>query len=114
MCHGSASAHSRAGEVGDAADRGVVEASLEADPAEGRVPLGDAGGEGEVVAAAGPAGGEILHPRTHGHGHPDRPDCRIGSGQRIVEEHHHPVTGEAFQGALEAEDQITQRRRGTG
>ena len=37
------------GEVGDTADRGVVETALEADPAERRVTLRDPDAEAEVV-----------------------------------------------------------------
>ena len=42
------------GEVGDAADRGVVEATLEPDPAQGGEALGDPDRRGQVVAAARP------------------------------------------------------------
>ena len=65
---GSAGAGRRAQarrQVGDAADRGVVEAPLEPDPAERGEALGDADAEAEVVAAPAPARGQLGDPVAH-------------------------------------------------
>ena len=47
------------GEIGDTADGGVVEAALEADPAEGREALGNPDSDREVMTVPAPARGEL-------------------------------------------------------
>ena len=79
------------GQIGDAADGGVVEPALEADPAEGRKALGDTDSQGEVMAVAEPAGGKLAHGVPELERHPDRTLGRVVARDRVVEEHHDPV-----------------------
>ena len=98
------------GEVRDAADRGVVGSALEPDPAERGVALGDADPEAEVVAAAAqPSASPPTRSRMATA--IARPARRpVVARQRVVEEHHQPVAGEALERSLEAEDELAQRR----
>ena len=93
------------GEIRDTADRGVVEAALEADPAEGRKALGDTDSQGEVMAVAEPAGGKLAHGVPELQRHPDRTLGRVVTRDRVVEEHHDPVTGEPLERAFVCVDQ---------
>ena len=61
ICHGFGVSAQPGGEVGDAADRRVVEPTVEADPAQRRVALGDPDPESEVVPLPRPAS---ARPRT--------------------------------------------------
>src|SRR2546425_726802 len=88
------------GEVGHAADGGVVLPPLEADRADRRVALRDAHAEVEVVAAPAPFGAEHPDPGSHGLGHTDGALLRVRDRHRVVEEDHHAVAGEALKGAL--------------
>src|SRR6516162_11665196 len=90
------------GEVGDRADRGVVHALGEADLAEGGVALGNADPETDIVAVPPPGVEQYLRRLAHRHLHVDRPFDRIGSRQRIVEEHHDPVAAIMVDRAFEA------------
>ena len=96
------------GEVGDTADRGVVVAPLETDPAQGRVALRDPDAEREVVTLAGPRLREALDPRAHRDRHPDRARRSVVAPHRVVEEHHQAVAGEPLEGAFEPEDQVAE------
>ena len=108
-CHGPAAAAQARRQVRDAADRRVVEAPLEADAAERGESLRDADPEAEVVAAPAPAVGELGDPVAHRHGHRDGPLGGVVDGQRVVEEHHEPVAGEALERALEPVDELAER-----
>ena len=88
------------GEIRDTADGGVVEAALEADPAEGREALGDADSQGEVVTVAAPSRGKLAHGVANLQRHPDCTLGRVVARDRVVEEHHDPVAGEPFERAF--------------
>ena len=110
---GAASRAEPAGEVRDGADGGVVEAPLEADRAERGVALRDPDAEVELVALPAPALGQLGDAVAHRHRHPHGPLRRVGTGQRIVEEHHDPVAGEALERPLVAVHEVAERPRGT-
>ena len=92
-------------QVRDRADGAVVPAALEADGADGRVALGDADAEAEVVPALAPGGGKVADLVAHRDGHPQGALGRPVHRQGIVEEDHHAVAGEPLQRALVLEDQ---------
>ena len=99
------------GEVRDAADRRVVGAPLEADPPERGVPLRRcrprSGGRGPCAASprtARPTRSRIATAIRTARSGPVR------ARQRVVEEHHHAVAGEPLEGALEAVDELAERR----
>ena len=96
-------------EVRDAADGRVVGATLEADPAEGGVTLRDSDGEVEVVALATPPLRQLADADPHRDRHPHRAQRRVVAWDRVVEEHHETVAGEALERPLEAVHQIAQR-----
>ena len=52
-------------------------------------------------------------PGAHRDAHPDRAQRPVVAADRVVEEHHQAVAGEPLEGALEAEDQVAERLRGT-
>ena len=73
-------------EIGDAADRCVFEASVEADLPERGIAHRDADPEPERMAAVAPAFGQLADAVAHLHRHPDRALGVIGIGDRIVEQ----------------------------
>src|SRR5204862_1370128 len=83
-------------QVDHAADRGVVEAALVADPPERRVAHRDADPEADLMIAPAPGRLELDHPVPHLERHPDGPALRIGAGQRVVEQDHQAVAGEVL------------------
>ena len=97
------------GQIRDAADRGVVEAAFEADPAESREALGDPLPEGEVVAFAAPPNGQLVHRIADLQRHADGALGGVVVRDRIVEEHHDPVAGEPLERALVLVDQCAHR-----
>ena len=99
-CHGPGVRAQPRGEIGDAADRGVVEAAFEADPAERRETLSDPLPESEIVAFTTPPNGQLVHRIADLQRHPDGALCGVVVWDRIVEEHHDPVAGEPLERAL--------------
>src|SRR5687767_3012223 len=83
-------------QIRDGADRAVIHASLEADGADRRIALRDADPERQIPAALAPSLGKPRHHVAHGDGHADGPLRGILDLDRIVEEDHHAVTGEAL------------------
>src|SRR5687767_4878151 len=69
-------------EVGHCAYRAVVEASLEADPAQRGIAQCDPHGEAQVISPLAPGPSQLDCSRAHRHGHPDGPDRRIGDRDR--------------------------------
>jgi hypothetical protein len=67
--------------------------------------LGDADSQPEIVTLAAPALGEVVDPAPHRHRHPHRTLRRVVARDRVVEEHHDPVTREPFQRAVVRVDQ---------
>ncbi len=88
------------GEVGDRSDGAVVEAPLEADGADGRVALGDAQSDVEVVAALLPAYGQPSHTVTDGDRHAERAEGRVWHGDRIIKEDHETIPRESLESSL--------------
>src|SRR5437762_3294564 len=93
-------------QVGDRADRAVVPAALEADGADGRVALRDADPEVQLVPALAPPAQERRHAVTHRQRHPNGALGRVGHWNRVIEEDHHAVAGEALERALLLEDEL--------
>ena len=98
------------GEVGHRADRGVVVAAREADPAERGVALRDAHPEAEVVSLAAPPLRQLGDPGPHVHRHPHRTVRCVRAGDGVVEEDEQPVAGEVLEGALVREHQLAERQ----
>ena len=97
------------GQIGDAADRGVVEAAFEADPAERRVTLGDPMPESQIVSPTTPPNGQLFHRIADLQRHPYSAFGGVVMRDRIVEEHHDAVTGEPLESALICVDQRSHR-----
>ncbi len=93
------------GEIGDAADRRVVEAALETDPAERREALGDPDSQREIVTFAPPPRGKLAHGVADLQRHSHRTLRGVVVRDRVVEEHHDPVTGEPLERAFVFVDQ---------
>src|SRR5262249_25045469 len=89
------------------ADRRVVEASLEPDYSECGVAVRDSDPELKVVPAFLPPLGKLVDATAHRDCHPNCTNGAVGTGERIVEEDHQPVAGEALERALEPDDQVT-------
>jgi len=90
-------------------DHAVVVAALEADAAERRVARRDADSEAELVAALGPARGELVESPAHRDCHPDGPQHVVVLEHRVVEEDHHPVAREVLQGPTVLHDELAHR-----
>src|SRR6516162_1041326 len=80
------------GNVGDGANRRVVLPLLEADEAERRVALGDADAKAKSETPAMPNRCKSAHSRAHLDGERQSADDRVGTGNRIIKEHHQSVT----------------------
>src|SRR5712691_5524118 len=93
-------------QVGDRTDRAVVPAALEADGADGRVALRDADPEVQLVPPLAPPAQERRHAVTHRQRHPDGALGGVGHWNRVIEEDHHAVAGEALERALVLEDEL--------
>ena len=63
----------------------------------------------EVVAHPRPALVQLVDAVSHRHGHLHRPGGSVRARERVVEEDHQPVAGEALQRALEAGHEIAER-----
>ena len=113
ICPLAASAAQARGQVGDRADRGVVEPALEADPPQRRVAHRDPDPEAQLVPLPAPAPRQLGHPLAHRDGHPHRPLGVVGLGHRVVEEHHQPVAREVLDRAPEARGPAPRAPRGT-
>src|SRR5262249_38971107 len=98
-------------QVRDGPDRAVIEPALEieapveADGSDGGVALGDARAERQLPAARAPARSQVADDGAHGDGHANRALGRVRDLDRVVEEDHHAVAGEALERALVREDQ---------
>ena len=101
------------GQVGDAADRRVVETAFVADAAQRGESLGDPDPEAEFVPDPAPPFGQLPYGVPHRQRHLDRPPGRLLDRDRVVEEDHQAVAGEALQRAPEVEDQLGPGRRDT-
>ena len=64
----------------------------------------DADAEIEIVAALAPRHEQLVDPPAHRDRHPHRALGRVRHRHRVVEEDHHPVAGEPFEGALVLQD----------
>ena len=98
------------GEDDRVADRGVVVATFEADPAERRVAGRDADPETELVAELAPALGQLGEPGAHRDRHRHRPMRMVVLDDRVVEEHEDPVAGEVLERAAVLHHQGADRR----
>src|SRR5215212_1721819 len=96
------------GQVGHTSNRGIVEASFKPDPPQGGKALSDPDAQRQIVVAPAPPFGEDPDAVAHGHGHPDGSLGCIIYRQRIVEEDHQTVTGEALQSSAVGEDELPQ------
>ena len=96
-------------EVGDAADRRVVEPSFIADAAQGREALGYADAEAEIVAESAPAVGQCSHSVTHSQRHLYGSSCGLIEGIGSLKNTISPSPGEALQSSLVTEDQLAER-----
>ena len=84
-------------EIHDGAERGVIAAAVEADHADVGEAEGDADAEPEVVALRAPAIEQRFHRLLDFARHRHCLERGIWARQRVVEERHEPVSGEARQ-----------------
>src|SRR6266540_5387789 len=73
------------GHVRDSAERAVVVAPFESNPAERRVPYGNPGAEAELVPALAPIAGELSDPLPHCDREPRGTEFVLGHRHRIVD-----------------------------
>ena len=104
-CPALASVQRREARFGIRADRRIVEAPVETDPAERRFALRDADAEAEVVTGVPPALGQRADPGLHVERHAHGALGVVGAGHRVVEEDEKAVAEEALERALVGEDQ---------
>ena len=97
------------GEVRHVADGRVVEPALVSDAPERGVALRHADGEGQVMAPALPLLGQRRDAVAHGDRHLDGALRGVGTRERVVEEGHQAVAGEAVERPLVAVDEIAER-----
>ena len=103
ICPGAAASHRRSARIVTRADRGVLPAALEADPAERRVALRDADRRVQVVAAAGSSASASSQTRSRiATASRTARSAGVRARQRVVEEDHQLVAREALERALEA------------
>src|SRR5207249_1954902 len=90
-------------------DAAVVVPAFEADASERRVPGRDACAEAELVALLLPAAREVAKTLAHRAGHGHRLQLMAVDRERVVEPHHHPVSGEVLERAAMRDDELAHR-----
>src|SRR5215216_575813 len=96
-------------EIGDAADRRIIETPVEPDLSQRRVTERDADAETERVAALAPCLDQLVEALAHSQGHAHRAFGMVGTRHGIIEQDEDAVAGEALQGSFIAKDELAHR-----
>ena len=94
------------GEVRHRAKRCVVVATLEADPAQRRVPSLDPDPQAKLRPTLPPPARQVFEALLGGDREPDRLEFMVVERERVVEEHHDPVAREVFERPAVDGDQL--------
>src|SRR5262245_52959639 len=97
------------GQIRDRSGRRILESPLETDASEGRISVGYADPEAELMAVGAPRGGERCNLVAHLGCHPYGAQRWLRTRQRIVEQHQEAIAREALNRALELVDQGAER-----
>src|SRR6516225_10703409 len=97
-------------DIRNRANRGVIEPSFESNSAKGGESMRYADPKAKIVTEQTPFLDHCSNSGSHIERHQNRLECRVFYWDRIIEDHHHTVTGKSFKRAAVFDDDLTDCR----